>query len=492
MMHDRLRVKYLLVLALAACGVDDPGTGPDPDRITAVTVVPSAATVEVGRSVQVRAEVTDGAGRVAAADSATAWSSSDTTRARVSSTGVVTGLAAGPVTISATAAGRTGQAKLEVTPSTRKGPEFSSLSAGASHACALTIDGTAYCWGDNRAGQLGTGATATWSAATPVAGGHRFRSISAGPSFTCAVATDAAAYCWGVGYFGSPSLGESSTTPRLVPGGLSWRAISAGDLFACGLTTSGTAYCWGLNSHGQLGSPRAVCAERKGVVTYCTPAPTRVMGDLAFAALDVGYLHACGITTDGETYCWGRGTLGDGSTEQSEAPVKVAGGHRFVGIDAGESITCGWTAGGEAYCWGFLVGDGAQGGSRTPLRVPGLPRVAAVSGGGSGTTCSLTREGLGYCWGNNNYGQLGDGSRTHRFSPTAMQGGLAFRAISQGYQFGCGATMAGELYCWGVNQAGQLATEVPLERCRQFADNDAFNDPCSPAPVPVAVTRSEA
>jgi alpha-tubulin suppressor-like RCC1 family protein len=37
---------------------------------------------------------------------------------------------------------------------------FRALSAGFSHTCGITTRGDVYCWGDDRYGQLGDGATA--------------------------------------------------------------------------------------------------------------------------------------------------------------------------------------------------------------------------------------------------------------------------------------------------------------------------------------------
>jgi alpha-tubulin suppressor-like RCC1 family protein len=41
--------------------------------------------------------------------------------------------------------------------------------------------------------------------------------------------------------------------PLEVSGGLAWRDVATGAESACGVTTTGDVYCWGRNDSGQLG-----------------------------------------------------------------------------------------------------------------------------------------------------------------------------------------------------------------------------------------------
>jgi alpha-tubulin suppressor-like RCC1 family protein len=161
------------------------------------------------------------------------------------------------------------------------GLTFTTISVGELHACGVTPDGAAYCWGFNRTGNLGDGTTTT--AMTPVAvkGGLAFASISAGTAVhidetnenpigtrTCGVTIGGVGYCWGDGLSGSLGNGASfpSWTPAALAGGLTFRSITVGNGHACGVTTSDVAYCWGDNSHGQFGN---------GTLIY-SPTPVRV------------------------------------------------------------------------------------------------------------------------------------------------------------------------------------------------------------------------
>ena len=71
-------------------------------------------------------------------------------------------------------------------------------------------------------------------------------------------------------------------------------------------------------------------------------------------------------------------------------------------------------------------------------------------------TCGRTDVGGARCWGQNGSGQLGDGTKTDRSSPTRVTGPLSFVQVAAGPAQSCGRTAAGDVYCWG-NLDGESA-----------------------------------
>ncbi|MDQ1344151.1 MAG: hypothetical protein QG650_871, partial [Patescibacteria group bacterium] len=68
------------------------------------------------------------------------------------------------------------------------------------------------------------------------------------------------------------------------------------------------------------------------------------------------------------------------------------------------------------------------------------------------------------CWGNNTYGQLGDGTMTHRNSPVAVSGlSSGVSQVASNYS-SCALTSAGGVKCWGVNWHGQLGDGTTTNR----------------------------
>jgi alpha-tubulin suppressor-like RCC1 family protein len=194
---------------------------------------------------------------------------------------------------------------------------------GGDHTCAVSTTYKVLCWGGNWFGQLGNGATASFTAVNPVAvaGTLQYLKVSAGSSHTCAVTTTEKAYCWGSGFHGQ--IGDGKTydrfTPRAVVGGLSFERVSAGHDHTCGETTGNRAYCWGANWWGELGD---------GTVENERPTPTAVAGGLFFKQVEAGSNHTCGVASGYQAWCWGKnmeGQLGNGTSSNlyySPSPVQ--------------------------------------------------------------------------------------------------------------------------------------------------------------------------
>ena len=58
-------------------------------------------------------------------------------------------------------------------------------------------------------------------------------------------------------------------------------------------------------------------------------------------------------------------------------------------------------------------------GSTVPVPVSGGVSFATMSAGYA-YTCGVTAARAAYCWGGNYWGQLGDGTRTDRYTPTRV------------------------------------------------------------------------
>lgn len=115
----RMAIQLLMAGTMIGCGADQ-GTGPNPGPtpVASVRVEPKegvwTGSLNVGQTVQLRARPLAADGHELPAGS-TLWSSSDPSVARVSTTGVVKGLAEGSVEISAKTGGRTGRVLVMVT-----------------------------------------------------------------------------------------------------------------------------------------------------------------------------------------------------------------------------------------------------------------------------------------------------------------------------------------------------------------------------------------
>jgi alpha-tubulin suppressor-like RCC1 family protein len=155
------------------------------------------------------------------------------------------------------------------------------IGAGTTHTCAIGMDG-AWCWGGNASGQLGDGTIVDRSLPTPVypSGVTPRLTVMMGLGHTCA--TDSFdpghLYCWGdntAGQLGTGTFVSSSYPVQVSALGNSVvnnSSIGGGVDFSCAVLLDKTLWCWGANSFGQLGDGTTTSHPSPQKVVLVTPA----------------------------------------------------------------------------------------------------------------------------------------------------------------------------------------------------------------------------
>ncbi len=326
------------------------------------------------------------------------------------------------------------------------------IAAGRRHSLAIRPNGTVVAWGDNFNGQLGDGTTT--DRITPVAvkgpggrGNLHAIAIAAGQHHSLAIRPNGSLVAWGRNFYGQ--LGDNTTTNRITPtrvkgiGGTGFltgvTAISAGVETSAALLASGAVATWGYNFYGELGdgTPTVPGRPRAQLVRGIGGA-----GNLGgVAAIAMGPHHTVAALDDSTAVAWGRnetGQLGDGTASRERAlPVVVrglGGGPKLTDVDgvaAGAEHSAAFLADGKAVAWGAnafgQLGDGTRSMRLTPVQVKSIAggptgrHATAIAARGLHTLALVSPTGKAFAWGRNEFGQVGDGTRTDRVVPTRVK-----------------------------------------------------------------------
>lgn len=234
------------------------------------------------------------------------------------------------------------------------------VSISDEHACGIKNDGTAWCWGNNSSGGLGTNNTTKYDVPTQVVDPGPWISISAGSFTSCGIKIDGSAWCWGSGAY--KALGNGSTTNTSIPVIIAepgpWAQIYATQYWSCGIKVNGSAWCWGQSLYGAMGTANEY--QQDSLV------PSRLQDPGPWLSLSMAKTFAsttCGIKYDGTAWCWGSGSngqLGNNSTSSSYTSVQVADPGPWAALSVDSFAAYGIKTDGSLWSWGYDY-DGALG-----------------------------------------------------------------------------------------------------------------------------------
>jgi alpha-tubulin suppressor-like RCC1 family protein len=231
----------------------------------------------------------------------------------------------------------------------------------------------------------------------------------------------------------------------------STQAITAFDVgagIACAVLDNATLKCFGFNIAGNLGVPLTI--RSLGDQNDMGDAlPTVNLGtNVAVRSVSVARYHVCAIVNSGQVKCWGRNEFGQ---------LGLANGNiNDIGDDAGE------------------MGDSL------PYVNLGSGRTATSISVGSNHTCAVLDNNTLKCWGRNEYGQLGQGTVTHRGANVDDMGD-ALAPVNLGTTATISRVTVGDLHtcvmfvdytvrCFGRGGEGQLGYGDALNRGSSSAD----------------------
>jgi alpha-tubulin suppressor-like RCC1 family protein len=362
-----------------------------------------------------------------------------------------------------------GASTSDAPPATPSGPHRLSLSDA--HSCYLDMQGTAYCWGADDAGQLGDGATkqAKWTAAAVINLPGPASEIAAGgvllDGHSMARFANGSVRGWGANQSGQ--LGDNSkTAPATVTttSGLTASELVTSFSHSCARTSANATTCWGSNGYGQLALPATM---------YESLVPSTINLPAATAEVGVGSYYTCARLSDSRVYCWGRnnyGQTGAAGIDDQYAPIQIQGlSGAIAQLGVAYWHSCAVDGNGGVKCWGAnyygQLGNGSTTNAPTPtaVAVTGLAGAVVSVCGGNGHSCALLATGGVQCWGWNYRGQLGDGTQMNRSTPVTVSGLSGVVELACGGEHNC-ARVATGVRCWGANYWGELGDNTNQHR----------------------------
>lgn len=269
----------------------------------------------------------------------------------------------------------------------------------------------------------------------------------------CALTREGRVFCWGYWFLTNqpPLYGPPSQVTKEIHLDLPAKQISVGAFHACALLIDATIRCWGTSAAGES-APGIYNSSRDGAERPVPPTPFPKLHDIA--EVQAGDSTTCVRTADDQLLCWGVNKshqLTDGLAPK-EGDVKAY--FKYDGNVFEELVVL----------------------EPTRQSVPGRVRSFSLT---HVSVCAINEQSDLFCWGRNVWGQTGVGTPPFCFSePGCVETEISqptrveiepVRTISVGITHSCAIAGGGKMFCWGKNTSGELGDGTRTNRARPVA-----------------------
>lgn len=362
--------------------------------------------------------------------------------------------------------------------------DWTNMAAGSGHSLALKADGRAWAWGAAGNGQLGTGSPYTALVPVQVAADKTWVGVSAGDYHSIALNSDGTIWSWGSNWQGE--LGDDTTIQRMLPALISKHGYGV-------YTKEGVAYTRFPYIILKIDADNAPSAMQfsNDNTNWSDPEPYATVKRWTFSdgygmkTIYVRFQDSTGNWSDSYSYSITLSTttppvitlnspvsgatndgdpLLDFSVDGGDVVVKVDGTTVVKGpgdtldplSDGSHTITIEVTdeAGNRSIIESTLIVDT----SPPQLAMP-VVKVSAYY-----HTVALLADGSLWGWGGNWYGQVGDGTTNHRYSPVRVGSDSDWANVVAGVTHTVALKNDGSLLAWGDNSSGQLGDGTTINR----------------------------
>lgn len=343
-------------------------------------------------------------------------------------------------------------------------PELKKVVLGATFACAISVNGSTYCWGRNNVGQLGQNTSVITSSTSPllISGATSFTNILAGPTHACGYSSTQGLFCWG----NVPGANSFTFLPINVSTNTNIISMTGGQSGSCYIENStgkNQLYCFGYNEAGEL------LLNSVGRINLPTRASILDPEEPVSVSLSRGTNSSCVVLKSGTAKCFGGvngASMGRAYKNLSEARI---GNSRFsiepYELYLSRGTYCYRNASQKISCYGHNAF------TTTPFNflyniepeVIVSDNVLNYSQSSEEFQCYVSATNKVYCRGDNTYGQLGDGTTalSTTFKPINSLPSNILEVVT-GARHTCIRNSSHEVWCWGYNGQGQLGSNVAL------------------------------